>query len=94
MANPIISIMILITIRMNREISFPAFDRSQMVLAQRFSGTMARRAAEAVIIRNPAKALTEPTDNIVSVLRQYLESLIDRLGHSALPNEAQTLVGF
>jgi hypothetical protein len=60
--------MMLIVIRISREISFssfPALDRSQMVLAQRFSGTMARRAPEAVIIRNPAKALAEPTDNIV-----------------------------
>jgi hypothetical protein len=55
MANLIISIMILIVIRMSREISFPAFDRSQMVLAQRFTGTKRGRAAEAVLIQNPQK---------------------------------------
>jgi hypothetical protein len=54
-ANPIIFIMMLIAIRMNRKISFPAFDRNQMLLAQKFTGTKRGRAAEAVIIQNPQK---------------------------------------
>ena len=58
-ANSIIFMMILIAIRMNREISLPALNRSQMVLAQTFSEIKHGRAAEAVIIRNPAKALAE-----------------------------------
>jgi hypothetical protein len=40
----------------SREISFPAFDRSRMVLPQRFTGTNRGRAAEAVLIQIPAKA--------------------------------------